>query len=73
MGILTRWILPVAFVAIGIAIFTGWLLPELPNRYGLRIMLGLVALLLGVHRFVASRTVSASRRRYGGQRHQPWE
>lgn len=73
MGILTRWILPVAFMAIGIAIFAGWLLPGLPSQYGLRIMLGMVALLLGIHRFVASRTTASPRRHYGGERHKPWE
>lgn len=74
MELLTRWILPIAFGAVGIAIFAGWIIPVLPNNAGLRIMLGLVAILLGVHRFVASRTMTKQdRRRYGGERNRPWE
>jgi hypothetical protein len=75
MQFLTRWILPVAFVAIGIAIFSGWLLSEIPKQTYLRPILGAVAVLLGVHRYVASRVGprAPQRRRYGGERHRPWE
>jgi hypothetical protein len=74
MAILTRWILPIAFVAVGIAILGDWVLPQLPERSGLRLMVGMVALLLGVHRFLASRTTSrTNRRRFGGERPRPWE
>jgi hypothetical protein len=74
MPILTQWILPIAFVAVGIAILAGRMLPQLPETSGLRITLGVVALLLGVHRFLASRTMSrARRRRFGGERERPWE
>ena len=74
MTILTRWILPIAFVAVGIAILAGWMFPQLPEPSGLRLVLGIVAVMLGVHRFVASRTTSrASRRRFGGRRPRPWE
>jgi hypothetical protein len=74
MTILMQWILPIAFVAVGIAILAGWMFPQLPAMSGLRLVLGIVALLLGVHRFVASRSVSReSRRRFGGERQRPWE
>jgi len=74
MTILPRWILPIAFVAVGIAILAGWMLPQLQGYSGLRLVLGIVALLLGVHRFLASRTGSrGSRRRFGGGRQRPWE
>ena len=74
MTILTRWILPIAFVAVGIAILTGWMLPQLQGYSALRLVLGIVAVLLGVHRFVASHSVSrGSRRRFGGERPRPWE
>jgi hypothetical protein len=72
--ILTRWVLPIALVAVGIAIFAGWMFPRLPEPSGLRLMLGMVSVLLGVHRFVASRsTTQSGRRRFGGDRPRPWE
>jgi hypothetical protein len=74
MQVFFRWILPITLVGIGIAIFSGLLLRELPAGSGLRLMLGLICALLGVHRFVASRSVrSPGRRRYGGGFHRPWE
>jgi hypothetical protein len=74
MPFLTHWILPIAFVVVGIAILAGWMFPHLPEPSGLRLILGIVTVLLGVHRFVASRTMSrANRRRFGGERQRPWE
>jgi len=73
MGLLVRWVLPIAFVAIGIAVLFGWILRDLPPSSGLRLMIGVVVILLGVHRFVASRTASRDRRRFGGERDRPWE
>ena len=43
MTILPRWILPIAFVAVGIAILAGWMLPQLQGYSGLRLVLGIVA------------------------------
>lgn len=74
MSFVSRWLLPVAFVAIGIAVLTGALLPNLPAGTGIRLMVGIVAVLLGVHRYVASRSVAPrARRPYGGERRNPWE
>lgn len=74
MRLVYRWLLPVAFIGIGIAVLAGLLLPNLPAGTGIRPMVGIVAILLGVHRFVASRTVAhSSRRVYGGERRKPWE
>ena len=73
MPLLNRWVLPIAFAAIGIAIFTGTLFPRLPSGSGLRTLLGLVVILLAVHRFVASRTRPPPARRFGGGRNRPWE
>jgi hypothetical protein len=73
MKLLYQWILPVAFIAIGIAIFTGVMLPNLPSGTGLRLMLGLITVMLGIHRFVASRVKLSDRRPYGGDRTRPWE
>jgi hypothetical protein len=76
MQVFSRWVLPIAMVAIGIAIFSGFLLPTLPNGTTLRFMFGSVAVLLGVLRFVAVRSVRSrqdDRRRFGGERKRPWE
>jgi hypothetical protein len=75
MRTLSRWVLPIAMVAIGIAILSGYLIPALPGQTGLRTMMGLVAILLGLFRFFLARTQSAgpAPRRFGGQRHRPWE
>jgi hypothetical protein len=76
MNNLTRWILPISMVGIGIAILTGVIMPDLPGVTGLRLMVGLVCILLGIHRFVAARMVrpdSDRNRRYGGQSQRPWE
>jgi hypothetical protein len=74
MHLMFRWILPIALVGIGIAVFFGLLLREMPAGTGLRFMLGLICVLLGVYRFAAARTERpASRRRYGGSFHRPWE
>jgi hypothetical protein len=75
MQFITRWVLPLAFLAIGIAILSGLILNQIPNQTLLRPIMGVVVILLGVHRFVASRMVSkpAERRRFGGERHRPWE
>ena len=61
--------------AIGIAILTGSILDKLPNGTLLRPLLGIVVILLGVHRFVAGRidASAAQRRRFGGERNRPWE
>ena len=74
MQILSRWVLPVAFVGIGSAILTGLLFPAIPAATGLRPILGIVVILMGVHRFAAARHVKPSNRRsYGGERRKPWE
>jgi hypothetical protein len=75
MQVLSRWVLPIAMVAIGIAILSGYLIPNIPGQSGLRMMMGLVAVLLGVFRFFLSRTAAREpkQRRFGGQRRRPWE
>jgi hypothetical protein len=76
MNILTRWLLPISMMGIGIAVLMGAILPDLPGLSSLRVMVGLVAILLGVHRFAAvrlARPQGDSRRRYGGEAPRPWE
>lgn len=74
MRMLSQWILPIAMVAVGIAIFTGLILQQIPATTGLRPILGLVALLLGIHRFIMTRVKrDEDERRYGGGRRRPWE
>ena len=74
MQVISRWVLPIAMVAVGIAILSGLLLRELPRDTGLRPILGLVAVLLGAHRFVAARSgIRDDDRRFGGERRRPWE
>ena len=76
MQVFSRWVLPIAMIAVGIAIFSGFLLPALPNGNTLRFMFGVVAVLLGVLRFFAARSVRSGqedRRRFGGERKRPWE
>jgi hypothetical protein len=74
MRILMHWVLPIVLVAVGIAIFTRSILPQIPRQAGLRPLLGIVVLLFGVYRFVAARMPrSADRRRYGGEVQRPWE
>ena len=69
-----RWVLPIVILAIGIAIFSGSILPQIPQRTGLRPLLGAVVVLFAVYRFAASRTPRTSdRRRFGGERSRPWE
>ncbi len=69
---LTRWVLPLGFLLLGILILSGVLLKEIPPQTGLRTLLGVVVILLGVHRFVVSRTPKSDRRRYGGEYSRPW-
>jgi hypothetical protein len=74
MQIIVRWMLPIALVGIGIAVFSGLLWRGMPVGTGLRFMLGLICVLLGIHRFVAARSErSSGRRPYGGAFHRPWE
>ncbi|MFZ5434655.1 MAG: hypothetical protein ACOZB3_12885 [Calditrichota bacterium] len=74
MSILSRWVLPIAFAGIGIAILSGMILRTIPADTGLRPILGIVVILMGVHRFVAARSMKKSDRRpYGGERQKPWE
>jgi hypothetical protein len=74
MSLLTRWILPLGFSVLGILILSGVILTEIPQGTGLRTLLGVVVILLGVHRFVASRSVKPrTDRRFGGERNRPWE
>ncbi|HEY3294684.1 MAG TPA: hypothetical protein VGL38_04565 [bacterium] len=77
MQVFSQWVLPIAMIAIGIAILTGVLIPTLPAGSSLRFMFGLVAILLGVLRFVSSRSQRRGppddRRRFGGPRKFPWE
>ncbi|MCB1059134.1 MAG: hypothetical protein KDB65_02790 [Calditrichaeota bacterium] len=70
---ITRWILPVAFVVIGVMILTGNLLQQIPQGTGLRTVMGIVVILLGVHRFVVSRAPKSQERRFGGEHRRPWE
>lgn len=70
---LTRWILPIGFVLLGILILTGNLLQQVPSETGLRTIMGIVVILLGVHRFVAARAVKPQERRFGGEHRRPWE
>jgi hypothetical protein len=75
MQLIVRWVLPIAFLAIGIAILTGLIFQQIPEHTYLRQVMGMVVILLGVHRFIVSRMVSkpAERRRFGGERKRPWE
>lgn len=74
MRYLSQWVLPIALVGIGSAILFGFIFSTIPAGTGLRPMLGLVVILMGVHRFVASRYVKREDRRpYGGERSKPWE
>ena len=70
-----NWLMPAILVMVGIAVLTGWLFPGIPSRTHLRLLLGLIVILVGVHRFVAARGESPpnQRRRYGGKRPRPWE
>jgi hypothetical protein len=74
MSSITRWILPIALVGIGIAIFAGFIMPTIPMDTGLRPMIAMVVILLGIHRFAAARVVREDRRRrFGGNGPRPWE
>ncbi len=71
---ITHWILPIAMVAVGIAILSDLILTNIPPQTWLRPIIGVVVILLGVHRFVASRMMTPDdRRRFGGGRRRPWE
>ncbi|MBU0691270.1 hypothetical protein KKC97_07465 [bacterium] len=66
--------MPIAFAIIGAAIMTGYMLPQLPDGTLLRPIMGMVVILIGVHRFVVSRMPAApSERRFGGDRPRPWD
>lgn len=74
MRILMQWVLPIVLLAVGIAIFTGGVLPQIPRHTGLRQLLGAVVVLFGIYRFVAVRIPPVpDRRRFGGDRFRPWE
>jgi hypothetical protein len=62
-------------VAAGIALLAGWVTPDFPAGNNLKNLLGWVVILLGIHRWVASRYSGSlsERRRYGGDRTNPWE
>ncbi len=69
-----HWVLPIAMVAVGIAIFAGVILPQIPSHTGLRALLGVVVILFGVYHFTSVRTPKGpDRRRYGGEIRRPWE
>ena len=69
-----RWVLPIVMLAVGIAIFSGGILTQIPSGTGLRPLLGAVMVLFAIYRFVAARTRRVSeRRRFGGERSRPWE
>ena len=70
---ITRWILPLAFVVLGVLILTGTILKQIPRETGLRTIMGVTVILLGIHRFVVSRTPRGDRRRFGGDHSRPWE
>jgi uncharacterized membrane protein YfcA len=74
MKLFIGWIMPIAFVIIGIAITTGFLLKQIPDDTLLRPVMGVVVILLGIHRFVVSRMpVKPRERHYGGDRTRPWD
>ncbi len=74
MSFVLRWVLPIVVFAVGIAIFTGAILPQIPARTGLRALLGIVITLFAVYRFAVARTPRApAHRRFGGDRTRPWE
>jgi hypothetical protein len=74
MRTLMLWVLPIVVVAVGIAIFAGIILPQIPRQSGLRPLLGAVVVLFGIYRFVASRIPRGpNNRRYGGEVRRPWE
>lgn len=74
MRTLMLWVLPIVMAAVGIAIFTGSILPQIPRSTGLRPLLGAVVILFGIYRFVAARTPRGpDRRPYGGDFRRPWE
>ena len=74
MRTLMHWVLPIVMVAVGIAIFTGSILRQIPRHTGLRPLLGTVVLLFGIYRFAASRIPRGpDHRRYGGEVRRPWE
>ena len=43
----------IGFVTLGIAILFGWLFPQIPSSTGLRLILGLVVIMMGIYRFVS--------------------
>ena len=74
MRTLMHWVLPIVLVAVGIAIFAGGILLQIPRQSGLRPLLGAVVVLFGIYRFVMARTPKGpDRRRYGGEVRRPWE
>jgi hypothetical protein len=74
MRILMYWVLPIVVVAVGIAIFTGSILPQIPRPLGLRPLLAAVVVLFGIYRFAAARIPRGpDNRRYGGEIRRPWE
>lgn len=70
---IVRWLLPIAFVVVGILILTGTILKEIPRETGLRTIMGIVVILIGVHRFVVSRTPRNEHRRFGGSYRRRWD
>ncbi len=54
----------VGFVVFGIAILMGWLFPQIPSETGLRFMLGLIVIMMGIYRFVSGGAYSNRERRY---------
>jgi len=67
--------MPTLILGVGIAVLFGVAFPALPQGTPLRLVLGLVIVLFGVHRFVASRygVGRPEERRFGGERTRPWE
>ncbi len=74
MKLIVKWIMPIAFVTIGLAIMTGNMLPQIPDNTLLRPVMGIVVILIGVHRFVVSRMqVTPRERPFGGDHPRPWD
>jgi uncharacterized membrane protein YfcA len=73
MQIIMRWVVPIVLLAVGIAIFSGGILKQIPSATGLRPLLGIVVILFAIYRFAAVRTPRAPERRFGGERTRPWE
>lgn len=66
---LLRLAIPILFLIFGVGILLGWIFPGLPERTGMRPMLGWVTILFGLYRGSVFLFVKDEKRRpYGGHR-----